>query len=375
MKRLFFLIRSLDHGGAERQLTELVKGLDPAKFQITVATFYDGGGLRGEIENLPGVRVESLHKKGRWDLLAFVLRLSRLVREVRPDFLIGYMGNANELCSLMAWMHGGKAVWGLRMSHRDNARYNWLTGVSHRFGAWVSKSADLIISNSHAGARDHAADGYSPKRMVVVHNGIDTRRFRPDAAARAEMRREWGIPDGDLLVGMIGRLDPQKDHPTFLRAAALVQRQRPNVRFICVGNGPQSYAAELRAEAESLGLNGRLKWQPASNKVLGVYNALDLATLPSANGEGFANVVGEAMACGIPVVASDAGDSAIVVDDPSRIVPIRNPGALAAAWLRVLDLPAEERARLGEMQRRRIGENYDVPHLVKNTLAALESIP
>ena len=105
---LFFLIRALDHGGAERQLIELVKDLDKSRFEITVATFYDGGGLRPEMEKIAGVRVVSLGKKGRWDLLPFVWRLSRLVRRLRPDVLHGYMGIANELCSLMGRLHGGR---------------------------------------------------------------------------------------------------------------------------------------------------------------------------------------------------------------------------------------------------------------------------
>ena len=371
---LFFLIRSLGHGGAERQLTELVKGLDPARCQVTVATFYDGGALRSEIEGLPGVRVISLGKKGRWDLLPFVWRLARVVRAARPDFLHGYMGTANELCSLMGWLYGGRVVWGLRMSNRDLTRYDWLTALTTRTGAWFSKSADLIISNSFAGQRDCTAAGYAAERMVVVHNGIDIARFHPDAGAGRAMRREWGIPDGAPLIGMIGRLDPQKDHPTFLRAAALVAQQRPDVRFICVGNGPDDYRAALQTQARDLGLNGSAMWTPASNNVLGVYNALDLATLPSANGEGFANVVGEAMACGVPVVVTDAGDSALIVANAEQVVPIRQPEALAAAWLRVLALTPDERARLGAQQRARIEENFQVRHLVEKTLAAMEGI-
>ena len=371
---LFFLIRSLDHGGAERQLTELVKGLDKSRVQITVATFYDGGALRPEIENLEGVRVLSLGKKGRWDLLPFLWRLSRTVRKTRPDILHGYMGIANELCSLMAWLHGGRAVWGLRQSERDPFQYGWLTRWSERAGAWVSKSADLIIANSFAGKRHYAAHGYRAERMVVVHNGVDTVRFHPDAAAGRAMRGEWKIADDELLVGMIGRLDPQKDHPNFLRAAALVAKQRADVRFICVGNGTDQYKNELQAMAEELGLKGRVIFTPASNNVLGIYNALDLATLPSKNGEGFANVVGEAMACGIPVVVTDAGDSAFIVANKEQIVPIQQPEALAQAWLRLLGMPSVERAAIGAAERFRIEENFQVRHLLRNTLAAIENI-
>lgn len=371
---IFFLIRGLTHGGAQRQLTELVKGMDTTRHQVTVATFYDGGALRSEIENIKGVRVVSLGKKGRWDLLPFVWRLRRVVREAKPDILHGYMGNANELCSLMAWLCGGRAVWGLRMSDRDDSRYDWLSKWSWRTGAWFSKSAAVIIANSHSGKRDYIARGYCGDHMIVVHNGIDIGRFRPDPAVGREMRREWKIADDQRLVGLVGRLDPQKDHPNFLRAAALVSKQRPNVRFICIGNGTDEYRDELKALADKLGLKERVIFTPASNNVLGVYNALDLATLPSANGEGFANVVGEAMSCGIPVVVTDAGDSALIVQEKEQIVPIRQPEALAAAWLRVLDLPPDERARLGARQRARIEESFQVRHLVQNTLTALEGI-
>ena len=372
---LFFLIRSLGHGGAERQLIELVKRIDQQRHRVTVATFYDGGGLRPEMECLEGVRVVSLGKKSRWDLLPFIWRLAHLVRETRPDVLHGYMGNANELCSLMARLFGGRVVWGLRLSNRDDAKYGWLTVWSEKTGAWFSGSADLIISNSHAGQRDHIAKGYVPDHMVVVHNGIDTERFRPDAEARREMRREWQIADGDFLIGQIGRLDPQKDHPNFLRAAAIVAKQRPDVRFICCGNGPDEYRTELQSLARDLGIADRVQWTPASNKVLGVYNALDLSTLASANGEGFANVVGEAMACGVPVVVTDAGDSALVVGVPEQVVPIRQPEPLAAAWLRIWTMPAEERARVGARHRERILAEFTAERLVQRTLSAIESIP
>jgi glycosyltransferase involved in cell wall biosynthesis len=371
---LFFLIRSLDHGGAERQLIELVKALDKTRFKVTVVTFYDGGGLRPEMEKVAGVRVISLAKKSRWDLLPFIWRLSRVVRELRPDILHGYMGIANELCSLMGWLYGGKVVWGLRQSNRPASQYDWLSSVFGKIGAWTSKSADLIIANSISGRRHYAETGYFAGRMVAVHNGIDTERFHADPAAGREMRREWKVGDDQLLIGLIARLDPQKDHRNFLRAAAIVAGKRPDVRFVCVGNGPAVYAKELREESRKLGMEGSLQWVPASTKVLGIYNALDLATLTSKNGEGYPNVVGEAMACGIPVVVTDCGDSACAVGNPEQVVPIENPEALAGAWLRVLGMTPDDRARLTAQQRARIEENFQVRHLMAKTLSAIEGI-
>lgn len=373
--RLFFLIRSLGHGGAERQLTELVKRLDPSRHEVIVATFYDGGELRSEIDDIPGVGVISLGKKDRWDLVPFIWRLARVVREVRPHVLHGYMGNANELCLLMARLFGGRAVWGLRNSDRDLSCYDWLSAWTLRTGSWLSRFADLIIVNSFAGKRDHAARGYAADRMVVIHNGIDTARFRHDTERGRERRREWNVAEHEFLVGMIGRLDPQKDHPTFLRAAALAAKQRAGVRFICVGNGSDvHYKKQLQSLADELGLGDRLVWAPASNNVLGLYNAMDLVTLTSRNGEGFANVIGEAMSCGVPVVVTDAGDLALIVGNKELVVPIQQPEALATAWCRVIDMTPAERKSLGFQGRARIVEEFNVEQLVKRTLAAIENL-
>src|SRR5438445_13024834 len=116
---ILFLISTLDAGGAERQLIELVKGLDKTRFAITVITFYDGGSLRPEMERVNGVRVISLHREGRWDLLPFLYRLWRTVRELNPRIVHGYMGTANPLSSAMALPGGAKAGWGLRSSNLD----------------------------------------------------------------------------------------------------------------------------------------------------------------------------------------------------------------------------------------------------------------
>jgi glycosyltransferase involved in cell wall biosynthesis len=373
--RLFFLIRSLDIGGAERQLTELVKRLDVTRLDVVVATFYDGGALRAEIESLPGVRIISLRKSGRWDVIPFLARLARVVREFRPEVLHGYMGISNELCSLMARLFGGRAIWGVRMSDWDASCYDWLSGWATRSSAWFSPLADLIIVNSYAGKRAHLARGYNPDRMVVIHNGIDTTRFRPDPPLGRKKRREWSISEQDFLIGLIGRLDPQKDHLTFLRAAALTLRQRANVRFVCVGDGhDEPYKKQVRTLASDLGLEDRLVWSPASNDVLAIYNAMDLVTLSSRNAEGFANVVGEAMSCAIPVVVTDVGDLALIVGEKDQVVPIQRPDLLAQAWCRVIDMTPEEHERLGSRERARILEEFDVARLAEKTIAEIETI-
>jgi glycosyltransferase involved in cell wall biosynthesis len=374
MIHILFLVRSLETGGAQRQLIELVKGIDKSDFTVTVATFYDGGALRPDIDGLSDVTLISLHKKGRWDLLPFLWRLVCLVHEVKPQIVHGYMGIANELGLLMAKMVGARAVWGLRASNMDFSRYDWASAWGFRIGAWASHFADLIIVNSHAGQQYHIAHNYAGDRMIVISNGIESERFRPDCTARQRLRCEWSVGENERLIGLVGRLDPMKDHPTFLRAAALLHQERQDVRFVCVGDGPAPYKQELQSLAREFGLGEYLIWASARSDMPCIYNALDIATSSSSYGEGFANVIGEAMSCGIPCVATDVGDSAAIVGDQAQIVPPRDPRALMGAWIRFLDLSEERRVAIAEQARKRIVNEYSIQQFVRNTEATLLGI-
>ena len=374
MIRVFFLIRTLYFGGAERQLVELVKGMDKTRFDITVATFYDGGQLRPELERIEGVKVLSLCKKGRWDIFPFLWRLKRAVRAAQPQVMHGYMGMSNELTLMMGKIAGAKVVWGLRVSNIDFSNYDWLSTWLFRIGAWCSRFADLIIVNSYAGEQHHIGQGYCGARMMVIPNGIDTERFRPDCEARQQMRYEWRVAQNERVIGLVGRLDPMKDHPSFLRAAALLTQKLHDVRFVCVGDGPSPYMRELRGLAEKLDLGARLIWASVRNDMAAVYNAFDLATSASSYGEGFSNAIGEAMACGVPCVVTDVGDSAIIVGNTGQIVPSHCPEALATAWTRLLDLPCEQRAALSKAARERLVREYNVQQLIHKTESMLVSI-
>jgi glycosyltransferase involved in cell wall biosynthesis len=326
--RLFFLIRSLNLGGAERQLVELVGELSARGYPITVCAFYDGGALKGQLEALPDVAVVSLSKRGRWDIAGFLWRLTRVVRDVRPDLIHGYMPVANEFALAMSKLSSSGCVFGLRASSLDFSTYGYAARAVFLLDALCSHFADATIVNSEAGKRDHIGSGYDAKRMSVVHNGIDCERFCPDPAAGAAQRLEWGISPHERLVGIVARLDPMKDHRTFIEAAARVAKLATNVRFVSIGQGPPSYAEELRSLAATLGVD--ILWAGARSDMRAVYNALDLVVLSSAFGEGFPNVVGEAMATGTRCVVTDVGDAGLVVGDTGRVVPPGNPAALAA---------------------------------------------
>lgn len=339
-----------------------------------MATFYPGGPLEQDLHEA-GVPVRSMNKRGRWGVLGFLLRLARLVREERPDVLHGYLGVPNILAVLLKPLFPHvRVVWGVRASNMDLGRYEWLTRLSYKAERQLSRFADRIIANSYAG-RDYAvANGFPKGKMVVVPNGIDTNRFHPAPEARRRVRAEWRISEDEKLIGLVGRLDPMKDHPTFLEAAALLARKRWDVHFICVGSGPAGYRRGLHALSKRLSLAERLIWAGARRDMPAVYSALDIATSSSSYGEGFPNVVGEAMSCGVPCVVTDVGDSAWIVGETGAVAPSGDPEALAACWMKIIDEPPEVQSQIGLDSRRRIVYNFSLDRMIKQATETLKSL-
>lgn len=371
---IVFLVRSLEAGGAERQLIELVRNLDSSVFSPTVITFYPGALLEAELKSAPAVQLLSACKRGRWDTVAFVYRTWRMLRVLRPRIVHGYMYGANELAWMLGRAAGARVVWGVRASDMELRSYDWLTRVLFKTGAILSHHADLIISNSEAGRRHHLGLGYPRSNFITIPNGIDTEFFHKDVAAGARLRHECGFDAENLVIGLAARIDPMKDHATFLRAAAIAARESPRLRFIIVGAGAPARYAALRDLARQLGIDERVAWLGPRQDMPTTYSAMDIATSSSAFGEGFSNTLAEAMACEMPCAATDVGDARIVVGDTGSIVPARDPAALAQAWLALASEPPVCRAERGRRARERIVKNFGVAVLAARTTEALRDL-
>ena len=358
--KILFLTRSLNRGGAERQLVLLARGLHQRGHDVAVALFYSGGPLEADLREA-SVRILPLNKRGRWDVFGFLTRLVRTVFHERPDLMHGYIGNLMMLF-VKPFLPSMKIVWGIRCSHLDFSRYNWLFRICHALECRLAWSADLIIANSQAGYRSHVADGFPKDKIVVIPNGIDTARFFPNPEARERTRAQWGMAGDEALIGLVGRLDPMKGHETFLQAAVLMLQERKQVRFVCVGDGPSEYRTALHNRAHALGLTNHLLWVGAQSQVADAYNALDLLVSSSSFGEGFSNVLGEAMACGVPCVATDVGDSGLVIGDAGQLVPPKDPAALKTAMQKMLG----SKPNAAEI-RRHIVEHFSLEALILKT--------
>ncbi len=369
-KKVVFLIRDLNYGGAQRQLVTLVKALHQEDcFDVTVLHFYSGGPLLKDLIDR-GIPTISLEKQQRWDVLGFFQRLFGHLKRIQPDVLHGYLGESNIVSIFMKpFFPSTRIIWGIRGSNTPAGRYGWLGHLLSLLHTLLSSLTDLIVVNSHIGKADCVKEGYAPDKMVVISNGIDTERFQPDSEAGAKVRSEWGISENTILIGLVGRLSPMKDHPTFLQAAALLSKEREDVRFVCVGVGEENYAKELYQLADDLGISEKILWAGGRSDMPAVFNALNIACSSSSDGEGFANVVGEAMACGIPCAVTDVGDSAWIVGDKGIVVPPKNPEALKTAIDELI-----EKANVDynpQEIRQLIVEQFSVRQLVIQTKAAL----
>jgi len=372
MKILFF-IRALDVGGSQRQLGLLASGLARRGHDVAVAVLYSGSPVERALE-AAGVRILPVKKTGRWDVAGPLMRIYRIFAAERPDVVYAFLPTQTTLAALLLppW-RAARLVFGIRSGTMELDRYDALSALSYRLEAWLSRRADLIVTNAHAARPDAVARGLPKDRIAVIANGIDTEEMRPDAAAGRALRDTWAVGPDAFVVGMVARLDPMKDHPGFIAAAAAFGREHADARFVCVGDGPPAYRAELQALARAHGLERRLLWAGEARDLKAVYNAFDIATLSSAFGEGFPNAVGEAMACGVPVVATDVGDVGVIVGDCAEVVPPRRPDLLCAAWTRMRSRVKQEPA-LGAQFRARITRHYDVKTMVERSEEVLTAL-
>ena len=362
--RVCHLITTLDVGGAELMLARLVERMDPARFHCAVISLVEPGPVGVRLRDA-GVAVTSLGLRRGRPAAGAVPRLVRQLREHRPDVLQTWLYHA-DLLGLVAGRLAGvpHILWNVRNSDMAMARYGPLSRLTLHACRLSSHRPDGIVVNSRAGYDHHRGLGYRARAWFFLPNGIDMERFRPDAAARARVRGELGIPPAAPLIGFVARVDPMKDHETFLRAAALLAGRRPDVRFLLAGAGTGP-GGGIDGPVREADLGSRLVRLGARDGIPDITTALDVAASVSRFGEGFPNVVAEALACGVPCAVTDVGDAARIVGQAGRVVPRGDADGLADAWDDLLAAGPEARREMGVQGRDRIGHLYSLVRAVE----------
>lgn len=370
--RVVHIITGLGVGGAETMLAKLLEAETAAGVRRTVGVLCldRPGPLAARIE-AAGVPVHALDLPRRG--LAGVIDLARRLRALKPDVVQCWMYHADLIGGLSALLAVPRArrLWSIRASFMPSPS-SLLTRLIIRACAvlsWVVPHR--VISCSRVAATLHKRLGYRGSKITVIPNGFDLARFAPDAAARRSVRDELGVPSDTPLIGCIARFDPQKDFPTLLRAFTLLVRGSSTARLVIAGEGvvPESAALaalmpdDVRLRVHLLGLRDDVPRLTA---------AFDVATLTSAYGEGFPNVLGEALACGLPCVATDVGDSREIIADNGVVVPIGDAVGIAAAWAAVLRQSPAEREKLAARARAHALESFEIRTVARQYWAAQE---
>lgn len=365
--RIAFVLTGLPVGGAEMMLWKLTSRIDRSRFRPAVFTLASKPDALLPRFRLSGIDCHSAEMTHAQDALRGLYRLVTKLRRFEPDIIQGWMYQGNLAASFASLCGGPRApvLWSVRAGLTALSGEKWQVALPMWIGGKLSFWPHSIINNSETSALEHEQQlGYRGDRRVIVPNGFDTEVFKPSDETRARVRRELGIGTSAVLVGLVGRYHPVKNHAGFVRAAAIVSRRFPNVHYVVVGDGVDSRNAaltqllaahELTAHAHLLGCRDDMETCTA---------ALDVVVSCS-TAEAFPNVVGEAMSCAVPCVVTDVGDSAAVVGPTGRVVPPRDDEALAAAIEALVGMSSQERAALGRAARDRIVENYSLASVVQ----------
>lgn len=351
--KILHVITGLQCGGAENQLARLLayNPKDTGVFVIGAT-----GEIAAEIASL-GVPIFYGGADSKISL-KWYLQLRGLVKQNRPSILCGWMYHGNLAASLSVFgLLKLPVIWNIRHSISDLNYEKLSTRWVIRAGAFLSKKPVRIVYNSLTAAKQHESLGYNASARVIIPNGFDVERFKPDFECRKLVRQELNISDNETLVGVVGRSHPMKNHTGFVKAIASIISEVNGLRVVMVGRGINEPESGIPALIKDLNISHRIQMLPETSQPERLYSALDLLVSPSQWGEAFPNVVGEAMSCGVPCMVTDVGDSAAVVGDAGYVVPSGQVEHLATGLKSVL---ADKTILLekGRKARERIVEFY-----------------
>lgn len=364
--KLVHIITGLRVGGAERMLHKLLTEMDRQTFDNTVISLTEKGPVAEDIESL-GIRVYALNmKRGIPNPLGFIKLIYRL-KKIKPDIVQTWMYHADLLGGLAAKMvTHSPLVWNIRHSNLDKKINKWTTRLVAKISAWVSGAIpDKIICNSQRAIDIHQRMGYQADKLKFIGNGFDLDEFKPDKAAKPRLKAALSLPADTILIGLMARYDPQKDHANFIQAAQTLLFNQPKSHFILAGHGIDDSNQELLDLITQTGFKNHFHLLGVRKDMPSLVAALDILCLSSSAGEGFPNTVGEAMACAVPCVVTDVGDSAQLVAETGKVVSTQDSRALATALLELLSLSEEQRLGLGEQARQRIAANYSIAGITR----------
>lgn len=292
------IISGLTHGGAEMMLVKLLRELRADdSMDAAVVVLGGAGGLIPQVEAL-GIPVYNMGINSKYPSPLKLVSLVTLIRRLNPVTVQTWMYHADLIGGVAARIAGvRRIIWNVRNSGLASVSTKKITRIIVRLCSVFSHVLPtIIVTNSTVAARSHVEKGYKDL-FKVIPNGFDTDLFCPDEHAKCSFRATLGISDDTVVIGLIARFDPQKNHFGFLEAASILNKRRKGQCYLLAGLGVSIENPQLKRWIDAFGLQDSVVLIDVRDDMPAVINALDICTLCSTYGEGFPNVIGEAMAC------------------------------------------------------------------------------
>lgn len=354
-------------------LVKLLAGLDRNRFKSVVVSLMTDGTQGSAIRAL-GIPVHCLNIHPSWPSPLALLRLRSLLRQLQPDVVHGWMYHGG-LAAILINSHP-VVIIGIRHSihdiHHEKLAARLIIRILQMFSS--SKAVARVVYNATVSAQQHMLLGYPSNKSLIIPNGFNCEHFRPDCDAGKRFLAEIGINEDAFVIGHIARFHPMKAHAIFMRAALMVMRTHPQVHVLLAGRGVVASNPAFVDFVNHPALKNRVHLLGERSDAPDMYNAMDVFCSSSSWGEGFPNVLGEAMACGVPCVATDVGDSAYIIGHTGIVVPPQEAQALAEAWRVMLDMNRQERSKLGQSARNRILAHFSLEAVVRQYELLYETV-
>jgi glycosyltransferase involved in cell wall biosynthesis len=375
--KIVHVITGLTAGGAERTMINVARGLDPSRFTSQIISLSRDHTLAGALHSA-GIPLTTLDARPLASLgIEPLRRVSRFLRQEKPDIVQTWLPDADIVGGVAAWMSGIPVIWNIRASLAEAGWKPFASSIRLRFVERVCAAISAVVPRSIVSCSRVEVNRnlrlYRQEKICVIGNGVDVDLFKPDASARAEVRKDLGVGEETPLLGMMARFHPVKDLATFFGAARQVLGTHPHVRFLLCGPGMEPENAALTRMIASHGLEQAVLRLGFQEDIARVFAALDVHVM-SSRAEGFGNVLLEAMASGVLCAATDVGESRHIIGDTGHVVPPRNPAALAAAVRELIDLPPSATAALRVRARQRVAECFTLKSTIAQYAELYENI-
>ena len=364
--KILFIISGLPTGGAEMMLYKLLLVINRDIFEPVVISLADYGNLGNNIKNL-NIPVYKMEMSAGFPNPFKVWRFIKLIRKINPELIQGWMYYGNLAALLARWFLSKRVsqLWSIRHTPDDLKKEKRLTELVIRLGAKFSSYPDRIIYNSNVSEQKHELLGYNNKNKSIIPNGFNCEQFKPFDNAKSKLRHSLGLKEDTLLIGLVARYHRMKDHVTFLHSAGEVIKIYPKVHFVLVGSSIDKKNQKLVKQIKDLKLMKNVHLLGERKEMNEITAGLDIACSSSSWGEGFSNAIGEAMACGVPCVVTDIGDSAWIVGETGIVVKPGDRKAFTDTMITLIKMSSEERLKLGKLARNRIIEYFSINRVVK----------